>query len=224
MKKRRPRRTNEEITQAIHAAVISLVKTKGFAGLTFEGVARRCRMSKPVLYRRYANRADMFLDAIGSRRSALAFPDPTGALREDLIAWFEVYQKSWFASPTVYRGLVGEASDETLAKITEFETSVASLMNEKIIRPAKVHGRLGCFTVEDDIVLAAFRVLRDLFIFGGKRVNMERFVGIFVMPLLYARSGWIFDWKHMYEKDLKERFNAEFEQTAEKSDSDSPEP
>jgi len=201
-----------------------MVKAKGFGGLTFEGVARRCRMSKPVLYRRYANRADMYLDAINLKRSGVTFPEPTGVLRDDLLAWFEVYQNAWFARPADYRGLIGEASAEALAKVAEFETSVVSLMMEKIIRPAKVHGRLGAFTIEDDIVLVPFRVLRDLFIFGGKRVDMFRFVNIFVIPLLYARSGWIFDWKDLYLEELKERFDAESGQAGEKSDSDSPEP
>lgn len=190
MKKRRPRRTNEEITQAIHHAVLSIVKSKGFGGLTFEGVARRCRMSKPVLYRRYTNRADMYLDAIISKRSEVTFPDTTGSFRDDLYAWFEMYRKVWFANPTAYRALIGESSPETLAKVAEFETSVASLLRKKIIKPAQERGELGCFDPDDEIIKVPFRVMRDQYIFNAEKTDLFWVVDFLTGPFLRARTGW----------------------------------
>jgi len=223
MKKRRPRRTNEEITQAIHKAVLSLVKRKGFSRLTFEAVAERSSMSKPVLYRRYTNRADMYLDAIVSTRLQFAFPETTGCFRDDLYDWFEIYRKIWLPSPRDYRALIGEASSETLAKVAAFETSVASLLMEKVVRPAQERGELGGFDPED-IIQVPFRVMRDHYIFNAEKANLSVVVDLLTGPLLRMRTGWTPALKRSKDRDrLAKRAMEESGQTGEKSVSVSPE-
>ncbi|MBE8472657.1 TetR/AcrR family transcriptional regulator [Streptomyces justiciae] len=60
----------------------------GYARLTMEGVAARARTGKQVLYRRWANRAELVVAALRHRQGgsmADQVPD-TGSLREDVLA------------------------------------------------------------------------------------------------------------------------------------------
>ena len=58
---RRARRTNVQVTAAITTAVLDELREVGFAGLTFESVARRAELSKAVLYRRHPTRVSLAL-------------------------------------------------------------------------------------------------------------------------------------------------------------------
>ena len=53
------RRRGEELDTAIRAAVLGLLTEHGPAGVTMEAVASAARTSKPVLYRRWADRASL---------------------------------------------------------------------------------------------------------------------------------------------------------------------
>ncbi|MEH0982815.1 TetR/AcrR family transcriptional regulator [Micromonospora sp. CPCC 205556] len=70
---------------AIHAAVLDLLDTDGYAGLTIEGVARRSGVNKSTLYRWWPSKpalvAATFRHAIARD---LPVPD-TGTLRGDLV-------------------------------------------------------------------------------------------------------------------------------------------
>jgi AcrR family transcriptional regulator len=59
----------------------------GYAALTIDAVANRAKTSRPVIYRRWASKADLVLAAVerALRREDIALPD-TGSLRGDLIA------------------------------------------------------------------------------------------------------------------------------------------
>ncbi|WP_141871564.1 TetR/AcrR family transcriptional regulator [Microbacterium saperdae] len=77
------------MTAAIRAATIAELTEHGYAGVSFEGVARRAQTSKPVLYRRYSSRAHLVVDA-WSDRAPLTLPAlGSGSLRGDLIGGCE---------------------------------------------------------------------------------------------------------------------------------------
>ena len=63
-KSRQPRRNAEQLQSAIAAAVMAEFAQGGYRGVTFEGVARRARTSKPVLYRRFPSRIRMVVFAL----------------------------------------------------------------------------------------------------------------------------------------------------------------
>jgi hypothetical protein len=50
------RRRNDKLMAAIHEATRAQLAERGYAGVTFEGVARRARTSRSVLYRRAPER------------------------------------------------------------------------------------------------------------------------------------------------------------------------
>src|SRR5207237_7493031 len=72
---------------AITKATLEAFEAGGYAGVTMEGVAAKAGVGKTTVYRRYANKADLLVDAVrcGARIDDEALPD-TGDLRADLVA------------------------------------------------------------------------------------------------------------------------------------------
>jgi AcrR family transcriptional regulator len=89
------RRRNDKLMAAIHEATRAQLAERGYAGVTFEGVARRARTSRSVLYRRYRSRAQMVADALGALRWQ---PDwmTTGTLRQDLLLILTAILESFY--------------------------------------------------------------------------------------------------------------------------------
>jgi AcrR family transcriptional regulator len=82
------RRRGEELEHAILDAAWAELHEVGYAKLTIERVAARAGTSKPVIYRRWAGRAELVL-AAWTHRSPKPQPMPdTGSLRTDLITLF----------------------------------------------------------------------------------------------------------------------------------------
>jgi AcrR family transcriptional regulator len=83
----RRRRHGEELEAALLTAGWDELVEVGYARLTMESIAVRARTSEPVLYRRWANKDQLVLAAIGHHRKVnpIAVPD-TGTLRGDLLA------------------------------------------------------------------------------------------------------------------------------------------
>ena len=83
---RRPGRPrSERAEQAIIEATLELFAEKGAEGLCVEEVAARAGVGKATVYRRWHNKEDLLLAALGSLKSPL--PDPHGvSVRDDLIA------------------------------------------------------------------------------------------------------------------------------------------
>jgi AcrR family transcriptional regulator len=107
---------------AIREATRAELADFGYAGVTYEGVARRVRTSKPVLYRRYRSRAHMVVDALPNLRWQ---PDddgiaPSQSLREDLLALFSAVVDNFMAiGIDNYRSLIADA-DGDLFNFLEF--------------------------------------------------------------------------------------------------------
>src|ERR1700744_1203463 len=83
---RAPRPRDDVLMDAIREATRAELADHGYPGVTFEGVARRAKTSKPVLYRRYRSRAHMVVDAliVLPRQPLPASGAPS--LREDMMA------------------------------------------------------------------------------------------------------------------------------------------
>ncbi|MFD5463229.1 TetR/AcrR family transcriptional regulator [Kitasatospora sp. NPDC127059] len=78
------RRRGGELEQAILDAVWAELTEHGYARLTMDGVAARARTSKPVLYRRWPNRIELVMAALGRNAPDYQEPPDTGDLRTDL--------------------------------------------------------------------------------------------------------------------------------------------
>lgn len=85
----RPR--NARSDAAILNAAVSLLRERGYAGLTLDEVARRADVGKSSLYSRFPDRAALAAAAVASMQRDL--PPPTGEVRADLIAYLRAIQR-----------------------------------------------------------------------------------------------------------------------------------
>ena len=87
---RRPGRPrSEQAEQAIIEATLDLFAEQGFEGVCVEAVAARAGVGKATIYRRWPNKEELLLAALGSMKSP--FPEPKGvSARDDLVAIVEV--------------------------------------------------------------------------------------------------------------------------------------
>jgi AcrR family transcriptional regulator len=80
------RRRGEELDAAIRSAVLGLLAEHGPAGVTMEAVAATARTSKPVLYRRWPDRASLLRDTLLHMATAAIPHEDTGSYRGDMLA------------------------------------------------------------------------------------------------------------------------------------------
>jgi AcrR family transcriptional regulator len=80
------RRRGEELDAAIRESVLALLAEHGPAGVTMEAVATAARTSKPVLYRRWPDRASLLRDTLLGIATASIPHEDTGSYRSDMLA------------------------------------------------------------------------------------------------------------------------------------------
>jgi AcrR family transcriptional regulator len=81
------RRRGAALDEALLEATWQALFDGGYAALTIDGVAHRARTSRPVIYRRWANKQELVRAAVTWRfqRDNMTAPD-TGSVRDDLLA------------------------------------------------------------------------------------------------------------------------------------------
>ncbi|MBW3091196.1 TetR family transcriptional regulator [Bifidobacterium miconisargentati] len=81
------RRRGKALEAAILEAAWEQLSTCSAEAFTFDNVATRAHTSKPVLYRRWSNRTELFVAAMRQHRGHAAIERPsTGTLRGDVIS------------------------------------------------------------------------------------------------------------------------------------------
>jgi AcrR family transcriptional regulator len=87
---RRPGRPrSEQAEQAIIEATLDVFAEQGIEGVCVELVAARAGVGKATIYRRWPNKEELLLAALGSLKSP--YPEPQGvSVRDDLLAIAEV--------------------------------------------------------------------------------------------------------------------------------------
>ncbi|MER5390054.1 TetR/AcrR family transcriptional regulator [Saccharopolyspora sp. NPDC002686] len=78
------RRRGTALENAITDAAWEVLVEQGYNGFTYEAVAARAGTSKPVLYRRWPQRADLLIATLTRYWRPLDIPD-TGSLRQDAL-------------------------------------------------------------------------------------------------------------------------------------------
>ena len=79
------RRRGDELDAAIRSAVLGLLVSDGPAGVTMEAVAAAAGTSKPVLYRRWPDRAALLRDTLLKMATSAIPHEDTGSYREDML-------------------------------------------------------------------------------------------------------------------------------------------
>jgi AcrR family transcriptional regulator len=111
----RPR--NENIDRQVVAAVLHVLRTRGYRAVTMVGIARRVKRARASIYRRWPSKPHLVADCILSTMGASPAPD-TGVLRKDLNAAVDTLRRA-FSGPLKHAlpGLVADmAHDPELAR------------------------------------------------------------------------------------------------------------
>lgn len=95
---RATRRRGAALEAAIRTAVLELLAEQGIAGVTMEAVAARAATSKPVLYRRWKERAALLRDTLVPVAKEAIPHEDTGSYRGDMLAILHGWA-DFFAGP-----------------------------------------------------------------------------------------------------------------------------
>lgn len=107
------RRRGVELEDALLQAAWEEVSEVGYAQVTMEGVAARAGTSKPVLYRRWPNRAALVLAATRRQMVPMSSEIPdTGTLRGDALSLLRQLRRRYRQiGPDILHGLMTELSE-----------------------------------------------------------------------------------------------------------------
>lgn len=192
MAHRAHRRRAEELADALRAATLAELAEHGYAGVTFEGVARRAHTSKPVLYRRYRSRSEMVLDAITQAPAIRSRHIDTGSLRGDLTALLEQLAAHLEQlGPEVYRGVIAEAGHSLTDAITELDGGPTRETMRTILNNARARGEIGPGPLPDRVVLLPIVMLRHDALIGLETdpASIADMIDSVCLPLLTSAGG-----------------------------------
>jgi AcrR family transcriptional regulator len=154
----RRRRRGAALEEAILDAAWDELRAVGYASFTVDAVARRAGTSRPVLYRRWPNRAQLVLAAIRAHVPSLRpedFPD-TGQLRGDLLAELRLMRDRYYqVGPEIMNGLASEL-DHLPADVLEILLPITAA----IVARAAGRGEIGTHLVPAHVLAVPQALLR----------------------------------------------------------------
>jgi AcrR family transcriptional regulator len=189
VRRKKPRRRNAVLGQAIFEATMAELAQVGYRDLTMERVAERAGTGKASLYRRWPGRAELVLAAVRHTTADIVVPD-TGDLRADLLALLGT-AADLLAGPLgeATRGLLADTlrdPDLTLAARTSVPGSGHELVME-ILRRGAVRGEVRPQALTPLIAGAGPALLRQHFLVHGAPIQSDLLVEIvdqIVLPLV----------------------------------------
>ncbi len=188
----RPRLEGERAREILDLT-LELLSEVGYDKLTLDTVALRTKASKASLYRHWASKAQLVVDAMGGAHGEVLVPD-TGSLRDDLLALVEA-----LGAPEPGEAQLMCSVSTAMATDPEF----ARAMRERFVQPrlqalrrvleaARTRGEIGD-DVDLDLVASA---LPALMMFHGTvsetaptRELAARVVDEIVLPAAHRRGG-----------------------------------
>lgn len=194
----RPR--DEGLERRILAAVMEVLPEVGYAGLTYEEVARRCNASKASLYRRWKTKQDMVIAALqsGSAQSGPvqdggAEPVDTGSLREDLLCLCRRLDRTMRASDSQTAMLLLQAGIEDPELCEAIENSVGptgARLPRQVLDAAVARGELpaGADPFPFEEVTGAALLLRRVNGLPAGEEYLAALVDTVVIPALRATA------------------------------------
>ncbi|MDN3497260.1 TetR/AcrR family transcriptional regulator [Planococcus sp. APC 4015] len=118
-------------------AALDVLAETGYDGMTIEMVATRAKAGKATLYRRWASKSDLVLDAVACMKWKdldLASPPDTGTLRGDLLALVK--------SPTIQESEKKLKVMAGIASMIARDPELAAAAREALVEPRAAANRI----------------------------------------------------------------------------------
>jgi AcrR family transcriptional regulator len=189
--RRLPRRRNQVLVSAIHAATIAELAEHGYLGLSVERVAKRARTSKAAIYRRWPARADLVADAI--RHMGDNGPDiipDTGDVRMDLFTVLRAAaDRLTGPSGEAARGLISDtlADPDATRAIRAHLTNQRNRMISAVLERAVQRGQVGPQALTPQLISLAPILLSHHYLVHGAPIadqTINEILDQVVMPLI----------------------------------------
>ena len=187
----RQRRRGEELEAALLEAAWQELVEAGFARLTMESVAARAKTGVAVLYRRWPNKDDLVLAAIGHYGAThpVHIPD-TGSLRGDMIALLSGASRIRASFVTIasaaFSGLLA-SSGLTPAQVREQIMADRPLWSDQIYARAQQRGEIDLDRIPPIVLSMPFDLMRPDMLMTYEPIPPERVLAIvddLFMPLV----------------------------------------
>jgi AcrR family transcriptional regulator len=101
----RPR--SDQVTERIHAAVFAILEKASYGDLSMEAIAEHAQVSRPALYRRYANVGQTTLGALQATGPVILPMPDSGDIGKDLRSYFTSLVASIKEASVIGRALRG---------------------------------------------------------------------------------------------------------------------
>jgi AcrR family transcriptional regulator len=190
------RRRGAALEEALLDAAWDELCEVGYASFTVDGVARRAGTSRPVLYRRWPNRAQLVLAAIRAHVPSLPpedFPD-TGQLRGDLLAELTLMRDRYYRiGPEIMNGLASE-----LAQLPADVLDALLPITAAIVARAADRGEIGMHPVPAHVLAVPQALLRhELGLLHHRPTDAElaRIVDDVTIPAIQHASHHLRPWR-----------------------------
>jgi AcrR family transcriptional regulator len=177
---------------AIREATKDELAERGYSGVTFEGVARRAKTSKPVLYRRYRSRAHMVADALPALRWQPKQNSTAQSLREELLTLLDSMLDNFQSiGISTYRSLIADADEELLDTITAQLAQLADRTLYRALSDARDRDEIGAADIPPRAATTIVALLRNELFFTNNAVNQETLIDMLdnvYLPLIVTVS------------------------------------
>ncbi len=123
------RRRGKELENAIFEAALDQLTSGGYARLTMEGVAGAARTGKAALYRRWASKDELVIDALDATLPRPYDTPDLGSARDELLQLIEAFTAA-------VSSRVGAALHALMAEIDQERAEVfKGFINDRVIEP-----------------------------------------------------------------------------------------
>ena len=185
------RRRGAELEAALLDAGWDELRERGYAALTFEGVARRAGTSRPVVNRRWATKDALVRDAVTHASDRLPLTDPaTGSLRDDTIALLEQLNGGFLAFAAVLTAQLAAYFEDTGTSPAELRESLVGkkwALIESVTRRAVERGEVDGTKLTPRIARLPYDLLRHEVVMNVKPMSspdIREIVDTIFLPLI----------------------------------------
>lgn len=192
-KRRRGAALESALLDAAWAELVEL----GYAGMTYEGVARRASTSRPVVYRRWPTKPELALAAVRHwyDEHPIALPD-TGTLRGDVIALLEEFHAKRRDIMPLFLARLGAYFEETGTNVADLRDTLtlasrAKPLMDPILERAAARGEISLSTITPRLAAVPIDLFRNELLIGGAigRATIESIVDEVFLPLVTLRPA-----------------------------------